>query len=474
MKNYKSYFLVLILSLYTSSLIFEKNQFENQLNNSQINQANFSVMNNNQMSYQSPVVITSDTELAENAVKGSGNDEDPYIIENLKIKAYISNGIYITGTTKHFVIRNCVIDCNFNPNNNCIFLDDIATGTSKMLNNICANASTGIYLEKAPNSYLTNNSCMKNLKRGIWLYRSPNSTIINNNCINNTEDGIAVQSEFCQIFNNFLRSNGNGINAFGDDPVYIYENTCVNNTNGIKVRRMRFCSVLKNLVVNNSEYGIIISDVSNFNIENNIFSRNTIGIYLMRGLVDFFPINQQLLPIEKQSNEKILENRNFKTETTEKIRLISINTCEENINGIVLPNESRCVIIRNNIIKNKEYGIIVNNDADDNIIHHNNFISNNNIPQAFDEGTNNTWFDVNTKQGNYWSDHGKDDRNIYIIAGISYSNDTYPLSKRVDLSNSNFLDIFLPYFPIIFIIFFEIAILVTLINYIKSKKIIQE
>jgi hypothetical protein len=58
-----------------------------------------------------PIVIQSDSEFtAQNGVNcGSGIQSDPYVIEYWKINAEGNIGIYISGTTSYFVVRNCLV-----------------------------------------------------------------------------------------------------------------------------------------------------------------------------------------------------------------------------------------------------------------------------------------------------------------------------------------------------------------------------
>jgi len=44
---------------------------------------------------------------ANGVVRGSGTENNPYIIENWDISTENTDGIHIRNTTAHFVIRNC-------------------------------------------------------------------------------------------------------------------------------------------------------------------------------------------------------------------------------------------------------------------------------------------------------------------------------------------------------------------------------
>jgi hypothetical protein len=70
--------------------------------------------------------------------------------------------------------------------------------------------------------------------------------------------------------------------------------------------------------------------------------------------------------------------------------------------------------------------------SQDNIIHHNEFVDNNLYiiqgPQAFDNGSNNTWYDKTSNEGNYWSDYTTIP---CVIEGSACSIDPWPLGESI-------------------------------------------
>ena len=68
------------------------------------------------------------------------------------------------------------------------------------------------------------------------------------------------------------------------------------------------------------------------------------------------------------------------------------------------------------------------------IFHHNNFINNafdsHFETQAFDTESN-TWYDISTNEGNFWSDLVWDDGATYVIGGYGASVDPFPLQFPV-------------------------------------------
>lgn len=105
----------------------------------------------------SPILITSDGELAAAAVNGTGAVNAPYILANWNITGSLTHGIYITGTTKHFRIENCWIDSS---SNHGIYVFNVPTGTATIVNNTCyRNIWDGISLYISSSSIISNNIC---------------------------------------------------------------------------------------------------------------------------------------------------------------------------------------------------------------------------------------------------------------------------------------------------------------------------
>ncbi len=69
-----------------------------------------------------------------------------------------------------------------------------------------------------------------------------------------------------------------------------------------------------------------------------------------------------------------------------------------------------------------------------NSIHHNNFINNidpEGSSQAYDQAANNTWYDPDTLEGNYWSNYNG--TGYYYIDGPANAFDPYPLLTPVEI-----------------------------------------
>jgi len=110
-----------------------------------------------------PLYIENDIDLAGNST-GSGTEGDPYVIENLSIVTTDIIGIYISFTTKNFVIRDCFIDADLYG----IYIYNAAAGTVEIDNNTLYNNEGGISVIATDSVNVTNNYCDGNDK-GIFI-----------------------------------------------------------------------------------------------------------------------------------------------------------------------------------------------------------------------------------------------------------------------------------------------------------------
>jgi parallel beta-helix repeat protein len=175
---------------------------------------------------------------------------------------------------------------------------------------------------------------------------------------------------------------------------------------------------------------------------------------------------------------------------------ISNNFCEDFMQGIHLNSASECLIIDNSIYYNsyqginirysdsnviiynqilhtQEHGIALVGTSHNNIIHHNILEGNmwsstydiDGVPkgkpmsQAYDEGSQNTWYDIQTHRGNIWSDYFG--VGAYKIDGPANSIDLYPeCSTRLT-----------PFIMIISIMVIVFIIMLTIFKlYIRTKR----
>ena len=116
---------------------------------------------------------------------------------------------------------------------------------------------------------------------------------------------------------------------------------------------------------------------------------------------------------------------------TQNVQIVD-NTISTNAYGIYLKDTENNTISSNAVLNNV-YPITLMSSADNNVIHHNNFINSTSGP--YSSGSNNIWIAPN-HVGNYWSDYnGTDDDPYYGIGDDPYvidqnDQDDYPLMQK--------------------------------------------
>jgi parallel beta-helix repeat protein len=324
----------------------------------------------------SPILIWDDSDFVDYQFPGEGSQSNPYRIENYNITTSVTNGIYILATTKHFVIRNCLISATHIGIN----IENAARSTATIENCTIKGQFYGISISNSVNVTIRDSTLSDNYV-GIFTSFSNQTLISNNRCVQNSVYGMRIsESDNCSIENNYLKQNRYG--------VYLFES--------------EFCMIKKNLCLNNDYAGIYCSftDFSTF-IENSCINNFQDGIKITKG-----------------------DNC-----------ILAGNTISHNlIYGISISGSSNCLITLNNISYNLNYGIYISHTyilSKDNTIHHNAFIQNyritENQTQAWDEG-NSTWFDNINLEGNFWDNFNGS--GWYLIDGPSLSYDEYPLLEN--------------------------------------------
>ena len=154
-----------------------------------------------------PIYIygNSDFTSANGVSAGNGTVSNPYIIEGWDISATSGHGIYIEGTDKYFIIRNCYIH-DGGSNFHGIYLNTAQNG---IITNVTSyNNNYGLYLYYSSNNTITNCSVYNNPYSGIYLYYSSNNQITNCAVYNNS-GGICLEwyssnnkIHYCNIYNN--------------------------------------------------------------------------------------------------------------------------------------------------------------------------------------------------------------------------------------------------------------------------------
>jgi len=246
---------------------------------------------------------------------------------------------------------------------------------------------------------------LSNATTGLFLFSCPYSVIINNTCNNNCDDSIYLESSGSStVINNTCNNNDWGIRLDSSGSSTIVNNVCSNNYwDGIALLSSSSSIVVNNTCTNNNHCGIDILSSSSSTVANNTCSNNSDGIALL------------------SSSSSTVVN----------------NTCSNNsYDGIYLGFSDFCVVTYNLLQENEEYGVYLRSDSDNNLIHHNTFVGNGlgGNSQAFDECTDNIWYDTVTLEGNYWSDWSG--TGTYSIDGSASSEDPYPLDEPAEFTTT--------------------------------------
>ena len=208
-----------------------------------------------------------------------------------------------------------------------------------------------------------------------------------------------------------------GIQLYGGNYSEIKGNTIITNDAGIYMEYAEYSVVSGNIITPSDEVGIYLGHSPNSTISRNNCTGGTSGIELY------------------DCSDSSLSHNNFSSNDygiylNEVSRgNVSNNILLGNSDDGISTNHCYDTVFTNNLLQeNTNYGIYLNSNSDNNILHHNAFIDNNmgGTSQAFDNGANNVWYETATSEGNYWSEWVS---GSYSIDGIAGSVDPYPLSS---------------------------------------------
>lgn len=259
-------------------------------------------------------------------------------------------------------------------------------------NNLLTNAFFGILVQYSAHCIIENNIIKgtarneMNTANAIHLWYCKHVKISNNKAMGH-RDGIYLEFVDSSIIkDNYIHKNIRyGLHfMFSNDNVY-HNNTFKSNNAGVAVMFSKSIEMNLNTFIENrgtASYGLLLKDITDSEIQNNIFDNNTTGLYAEGS------------------------NRNF---------------------------------IHNNDFKNNGWAIRMLGSSYDNVIENNNFIQNN-----FDVSTNSK-LNNNTFQYNYWSKYSGYDLDKNGLGDVPYrpvSLFSYIVGKSPDaliLLRSNFI-----------------------------------
>jgi nitrous oxidase accessory protein len=161
--------------------------------------------------------------------------------------------------------------------------------TVNILNNRLENTCFGIYLAKVNGGTISGNSIhginsVIQSGNGIHLWYSHHIKILNN-IISGQRDGIYFEfATYCEINKNLSEYNHRyGLHfMFSNNDNYSH-NTFRNNGSGVAVMYTKHITMTNNTFEQNwgsSSYGLLLKDITRSVISNNVFSKNTSGIYM--------------------------------------------------------------------------------------------------------------------------------------------------------------------------------------------------
>ena len=328
----------------------------------------------------SKIIIASNEDFQSYNFSGLGSYDDPYIINGYEILGS-GIGISISNTTENFVVSNCKIE-------------SVSSGYGIFISDVSSNFSIEGCLIS------THYECIK-----VYNVTAANVKINANTVGNNgfsVTSGIHVKnSSLITISGNYCERNEDGILVEMSHNTVIENNRCLDST-------IRVFNSNQTTIVDNKCFELSIAYCHFSSINNNLCDgKETIN---------------NIVNIEHSSNLNITEN-------------IIINSWQIGFMGFYLEDS---LIISNVFQDNCQYGLALfygsaYEDIGHNIIYLNSFYHNSYEDEVYDSNSqaldhgNNTWYNEETSEGNYWSD--RDEGEIYSIDGYSNVYDIYPLDK---------------------------------------------
>ncbi len=159
----------------------------------------------------------------------------------------------------------------------------------KILNNTLINTFFGIYLQKSNNCVVDGNKIIGGAEdestagNAIHIWQGKRIQVSNNE-VSMHRDGIYFEFvDESYIANNISRNNMRyGLHfMFSNNDLY-ENNRFQNNGSGVAVMFSKHIEMIENEFLDNwggASYGLLLKEISDGSIENNNFSRNTVGIY---------------------------------------------------------------------------------------------------------------------------------------------------------------------------------------------------
>jgi parallel beta-helix repeat protein len=237
---------------------------------------------NNQLIFHDPIIINHNDNFTQLGFQGVGTDENPFLIQNLKIVAAAGDGINISDVTHSFVIENCYIESPFKA----ISLSYIESDTNHFIikGNVVNNSDAGIYAYQCNNIILFNNTFVNGSGPGMLFNSVENLQLERNIVLNNIGFGVMLVN----CLNTNITSNIIYLNMFGG--LFLGPLT----SNILVLNNIFYWNIVGNpLNAQDEGSGNHWSDDA-LSLGNSYSDWDNEGVYLVpgpSGSIDFFPTN---------------------------------------------------------------------------------------------------------------------------------------------------------------------------------------
>lgn len=247
--------------------------------------------------------------------KGSGTEEDPYMIKNVVINGEGSPFcMVIANSDAHFKIQHCTFfNAKTTPDDRVAGLVLLVTTNGFVFKNqflqngwVGMGQGSGIALIGSQNNVIQKNLCSENEGPGIYLEWSDVNIIKQNDCTNNFGSGIVVVSSHKNIItkNDCNENNEAGISLVNfyepkDTPKdnIIHANTVERNFMGVYLSDADINDVFRNNIAENM-YGILVDS----GCENNNIYHNNIIDNSIQGWDNEYGMNSWVNPFMLEGN----------------------------------------------------------------------------------------------------------------------------------------------------------------------------
>ncbi len=423
-----------------------------------------------------PIWINENSDLPYFADKGSGTQNDPYILDGFDFSCDTSDIVHIENTNAFFILRNSQLNgspyvvgirlvntTNAVLANNSITYCDFGIFQSDSVNNtIIGNViegcnSYGICISTGENNSLISNRVTFNRYSGFKIQYSSNNLLESNDAEDNREGFYFSQCENqTLIWNKAYRNNVTGFYFSGTTNCTLINNTASQNTYGFylylnsksnlllnnEADRNEYCgfqisyycdnnTLINNTATENQNLGFRVYQSNNNTFTDNIAQWNTQWGYLV------FHSDFNILTTNKASDNGHVGFELMSSDHNYLEGNIARNSKED---GFALSSSRFNNLTENIAIDNIGVGIDLLYSYN-NMIFSNIFLRNNETPQGYDLLEYNNIWSFNG-QGNYWSDYSGNDSNNDGIGDTPYNItgnviDPHPLFYAVHPSLSN-------------------------------------